>query len=430
MNQDHINSKIITMLKAAAEISAYQLNLTSNHTVKSGFINNDFGGVYRPVINLRTEGIEFRVLLKDGRSSIGSAPFSVKPDDLLAQIMVSAHKPAEDVVLAQKDADESKVELADKEIQEMLNTNPEAVSKLTKKLQSQQLEYGHESIEGGVKLISQGRRLVSSAGIDMSESTTRQSLFTYYEGRLGVGLAQRSLFDPEELRDYSTTMSQYTKQLCIAPAKLANGTYPALLDASEGWGLLDKFVLGNLAGDTVDAGQSRFNVDDFKNSRAIAHPGLSLHYNQRKPMSTESFNFSTQGVPSQQFTLIENGKLTEPICNLKIAKKFGYKAKALTSLLTKDVAQNRYDDFVKKNKTFILVFGVMGVHTAKTALGNYSFPAPDALLVQDGEVVGPVSCILSGNFFDVLMQPSTEFVDAPHMFDYPALTFETQVTFK
>ncbi len=430
MNSAHITNEIIPALQAAAEIDTYQLNITVNHMVKSGFINSDFGGIYRPVINAKTEGVEFRVALQDGRSSVGSAPLGIKPEELLAQIMASAHQSADPIVFASKTEGLPMVKLVDEAIHNVLNSNPEEVSKLTKELQSQQLMLGHELVAGGVKLISQQRRLISSIGVDMSESTTRQSMFAYYEDRLGVGLAKRSFFTPDKLKEYSTTMSDYMRQLTATPAKLASGRYPILLDAQEGWGLLNKFVLGNLNGRTIDAGQSRFKLDDFKKSRAIAHPGLTLHYNQRKAMSTESFNFSTQGVPSQEFTLIQDGQLTEPICNLQIAKKLGFRARALTSLVSMDVDQRSYDDFISKNPTFILVFGVMGIHTAKTELGHYSLPAPDALLIRDGVVVGPVSCILSGNFFDVLMQPSTEFIDASHMFEYPALTFETQVTVK
>ena len=255
-------------------------------------------------------------------------------------------------------------------------------------------------------------------------------MFAYYEDRLGVGLDERALFGIDRLEAHSGAISNCMKQLSGVPAKLKNGKYPILLDSGEGWRLLDKFVLGNLDGDTVDAEQSHFRLDDFKKSLPIAHSNFNLHYNQRKPMSTESFNFSSQGTPSQEFTLIKDGKLTEPICNLKIGKKLGYKAKALSTLMTDTVKQKSYADFVQDNETFILIFGVMGVHTAKTAQGNYSLPAPDALLIKNGKVVGPLSCVISGNFFDVLMQTSTQFIDASHMFDSPALSFETQVTVK
>lgn len=430
MDKSYLNTVLVPAIEAEKSIKAYQLNVTSNHTIKSGFINNDFGGIYRPVINSKVERVEFRATLADGRSSIGSAQLSVSPGELIRQILTSAHNAKEPIVFAPKHDKLEEVRLVDKEILAIVEDKPEVVSKLTKDLQTQQLGYNHVLVEGGVKLTVSHRHLVSSNGVCMDEASTRQSMYAYYEDRIGIGLAKRKLFGVGKLDEHSVAMSRYMKDLNAKPAKLSNGRYPILLESGEGWRLLDKFILGNLSGMMVDAGQSHFKKEDFQNKLAISHPNFNLSYNQRKPMSTESFNFSSQGVLSQEFSLIKDGKLTEPICDLKTAKKLGYEAKTLSSLYNEDVEKAKFDEFVSTNPTFILVFGLMGVHTSKTSLGDYSLPAPDSLLIRGGKVIGPINCVLSGNFFDILKQSSTGFVDASHAFDGPALTFETQVTVK
>jgi predicted Zn-dependent protease len=197
----------------------------------------------------------------------------------------------------------------------------------------------------------------------------------------------------------------------------------------SGFSLLDCYIFNNIRGVAVEAGVTRFAPSDFKNRKKVAHSDFNLGVDQTLAMKAESFNFTGEGITAQKFNIIQNGTLTEPICNLQSAKQLGVQPRALGSLSAAQIQAQSFEEFVSSNPKFILLLTLMGVHTQNEVVGNYSLPVPSALYFEDGKVVGAVNCVVTGDFFAKLQDPQTGFVQLA-AYQKPSLTFNTDVTVK
>ncbi len=429
IDRAYLEDVIIGALKRHPSIDSFQVHATSTHELKSGFINENYGGIYRPVRNVDISGIDYLVKLTSGEYSLGSARFDMPIEGLLEQIINGAHSPKDLPVFAPKPKSYNPPQLFDPAIANIVNNEPARITSYTKEHQELQLTQGLNLTEGGVSFTTQQSCLISSEGVELEQSSTKEALYAYYDDRIGAGSTARALFSPSSFVEKSSLYASFVSKL-DSKVTLETGRYPVLIDSDNGWSILDKFLLSNISGTLIDTGIAKYLPGDFKQNLQIAHDDFNLSFDQSQPMSTYSFGFSPQGVLGQKFDVIKNGRLLEPICDLKTALKLGYGAKALPSLASDNQFGLAYKEFAGKHPVFLLVLSVMGIYAANPVLGRYSLPAPEVLVVREGEIVGSINCILSGNFFDVLKQPSTGFVSAPHLFETPALTFETQVTVK
>jgi PmbA protein len=60
-----------------------------------------------------------------------------------------------------------------------------------------------------------------------------------------------------------------------------------------------------------------------------------------------------------------------------------------------------------------LILNVLGVHTQDATSGDFSLSVPQALQIVGGSYAGKMKATISGNLFEVLRDPATEFVRFP-----------------
>ncbi len=422
--------QLAVKLKADSTVAKFQLSQSTNRTVSGGFLNNAVGGVYRPIQVSDSSGLSYRVEFIDGQASNGSMPASTEIEQIVQVIRQGKHKPVEPIEIAPKLDEVPDPRLLDKELAAQINNEPDFVSKAVTTLQSNHNFEEIENTEGEIEAMYGASRIINSNGVDITSEGTKYSSYVSLNDRIGYTESTRRSQDPKVMQNYSNHYTEIALALDKKPALASSGSYPVLFSSSTGWSILGAYLRSNLTGFNLDAGQSRFTLDDLTSHKQISHEDFSLSYNQIVDMDPYSFKFDGEGIPAQKFDLIKNGKLVEPICDLKSAHKLGYAPRSLGGLKTNLVQTTEYDDFKKKNPTFLLVFGLLGLHSVNNVTGDFSLPSDNILLIQDGNIVGPVNGVFSGNFFDTLMRPSTGFVNAAHLFDSPALTFETQITVK
>ncbi len=422
--------ELASKLKADPSISKYQLSHSVNRTVSGGFLNNAVGGIYRPVQVCDKSAMSYRVEFADGQASNGGMPASTEIKQIIKVINQGKHKPTEQIEIAPKLDTIPNIKLMDTELAAKIQGEPDFISQSVKELQNNHNFEEIENTEGEIEATHGMTRIVNSNGLDITSEGTKYSSYVSLNDRIGYAESTRRLQDPRAMQNYSNHYTEIALALESKPAELASNTYPVLFSSSTGWSILGAYLRSNLSGFNLDAGQSRFTLDELKSHKQIAHDGFNLSYNQLVDMDPYSFKFDGEGIPAQKFELIKGGKLVDPICDLKSAHKLGHVPRSLGGLKTNLVQATEYDEFKKEKPTFLLVFGLLGLHSVNNVTGDFSLPSDNILLVQDGKIIGPVNGVFSGNFFDILMQPSTGFVNAPHLFDSPALTFETQVTVK
>ncbi len=411
------------------EVLKYQLSHTTSQELSGGFLNNKLGGIYRPIQAHNAARLAYQIEFSDGQVSKGGLPASTEIEQILRVIQQGKHSPSEPIEIAPKQKVPA-VELVDPDLKAKILHDPAYVSTSVKQLQQDTESSAIEDIEGEIELRLGTTRIMNSHGLDVSSEGTRYHASVGLNSRVGYSHNTRLIKQATGILNYCSHFEQIALALDSKPAQLDSGTYPVLFSAGTGWGILSQFLRHNLDGFQLNARQSRYTLDDFSSKKQIAHPDFSLHYDQTSPMDYQSFKFDGEGVTAQKFTLIQDGKLTAPVCDLKSARQLGFKPKSLGSLKTKVVQAKTYDDFVHNNETFLLVFGVLGLHSVNSVSGDYSLPSDNVLLVRNGKIEGPINAVLTGNFFDNLMETSTHFVNASHLFDSPALTLKTQVTIK
>lgn len=408
-------------------IVGFQIYGTNKTEFVAGFQNDQLGTIYQPVQQSTNCRIKYLVIGRDQTVGYGSYnPYELTNiEDVVAsilQIMVPLEKT---IPLAPTmDANKS-TKLADPAMVELLQ-DPSGNVTTAKQFQEQLLEHGCNSVEAQFGITYQQSYFVSSKTKLCTSSRTECSYSAEFDSEVGTYANSITSLTPQDIAADFAAVANYSKVLKAKPANIKSGITTVVIDPMSGFELLDRFVLQNISGNGVAAGTTKYRADDFKEHLQIAHKDLHLPVDQSIPMSVDSFNFTSDGIGGQQFAILDHGKLVEPICNLESAQELDSTPRALASIATAQVASAKYADFCKNHERFVVVLGLLGIHTQNHVVGKYSLPAPSALLVEKGQIIGPVKVAISGNMFEDLQQKSTSFVDLPG-YQKPALSLQTQI---
>ena len=408
----------------------FQLFEENRSVLKAGFNNEDLGGIYQPIQNHTHSRISYLITTKDNKQAKGSLnPNAI--EDLKATtdvIKKTAFKYTDQIKLAPKVSNYNPIQLSSSKLESIIKSSPKEIVEYTKLLFEDQKSLGLKSIESQVSIRYNEKRFISSNGNDMKSVDTSHDYYIEYNAEIS---ASNESCDFIPISEFSKThrIAQFAKDLKQKPVKLSDHNLPVLFIPYAGFGILDKYILENINGTLVESKVSRFDIDDFAKDKQIARNDISINVDQTKPMDTDSFNFSTEGIVGKKFTILEKGRLVDPICDLQTASKLGLKPLVLSSLSSAEYDTNYYEDYLKTHPRFILVLSVLGIHTQNPTTGDYSLPCPSALYIENGKIIGPVNCVLSGNFFDKLNDDSLEFVKHP-AFNKPLLGFDSMASVK
>ena len=428
--QNKMFKQLIDLLTSNHDIKDWQLYSNITNAIEAGFVEKELGMIYTPIQIANMHSLDYLVKFNNGHIAQGSVNPHLFTD--VAQIMAIIKSTATPLSsapnLAQIDASYEPPTLSDAHVSDVVANHPEAIVDLAQKFMHSQLAYKLANLEGQVRIKSNNLKFANSSGAQLESHETGSSYFAEYNAEVGVYENSVSMVKTSDLERFAL-LAEYAKALKQPKIKLKDGNYKVVFDPGYGFGLLDTFILKNISGSQVEAGVGRFAKSDFTSHKPIAHPKFDLSIDQTLPLNTDSFSFNKEGIVGQKFDVIRAGKLTEPICNLQSAQKLGITPRALSSLAAAQLEGQKYQEFIKTNSTFILILSVLGLHTQNEVLGNYSLPSPSALYFEDGKLVGPVSCIITGDMFAKLMSPELGFVQLD-AYNKPSLYFDSDVTFK
>ena len=428
MKSNNILDQLVDGIIKDKSIDEFQLYGSNSTSLKAGFSNHNLGGIYQPIQNHTQSRLNYLIITKDGKQAQGSLnPFAI--DDIgstIKQIKNGLFVPLVKTSLSPKVKNFKPTKLLSKDLQDIIESKPEEIVEYSKLLFKDQKSLGLNTIESQVRMRLRNQRFVSSNGNDLESSDTIHDYYIDYNSEIAAS-NESCGFIPTSEFSKTHNVAKLAKNLRQKPTKPANDTYPILFDPYYGFSILDKYILENINGIAVDSKTSRFGTQDFVSQKQIAKTNISIYIDQTKPMNTNSFNFSTEGIVGQKFSVIEGGKLTTPICDLQTATKLGRKPLVLPSLSTAIYNTSKYSQFIANHSKFIMVLSVLGIHTQNAITGDYSLPCPSALYFEDGKLVGPINCILTGNFFDKLNDSSFDFISHP-TFNKPLLSFKSKVS--
>lgn len=413
-------------LKKHADVTRFRLFLSEQQAIDVGFTKQTVVGIYQPATQNQHIVLNYAIELADGRIAYGKThPASSDPKMLINLAKTTAAPSEEPLILSPATSADPLPPLISTPGRP--NGLLPALTKQASALRTALLATKAKSFEGELSAIYSNSAYLDSNGLTLESEAIR------FAGRYEVNGALETSFSTRQadtvtpvLLERVAGLTDFGNALEASPTVLKKKRLPIFL--ANGTDLVDTFLLSQLAGNSILDGSSRFKTEDFTKHTAVAHAGFNLPFDQTRPMHQHSIRFDGQGLTGQKYDLIKDGKLTEPFCDLKSATRLGFSPRIGES--SSRVALTDLPDFADistETDSFILAFHALGVHTQNKFLGTYSLPCADSLYFEKGKLVGPVSPVITGNFFDVLKDKKTCLVRHP-LFSAPMLTFVTDLT--
>lgn len=188
--------------------------------------------------------------------------------------------------------------------------------------------------------------------------------------------------------------------------------YPVILKNSAAAALIATFA-SSFSAEAVQKGQSQLKG---KLDEEIASKHVTLLDDPFLPEGTQSGAFDSEGVPTEQLNVVENGKLKSYFHNLKTAKKDGvsstghghkssYKDTIGVSPSNFYVvpSEETYEELYENLDEGIIITDLAGLHSGADPIsGDFSLAA-NGFYVKNGKIVGPTTLMtVAGNFFELL----------------------------
>ncbi|MGD8505729.1 MAG: TldD/PmbA family protein [Candidatus Bathyarchaeota archaeon] len=190
--------------------------------------------------------------------------------------------------------------------------------------------------------------------------------------------------------------------------------------------LWENVSIGLLLGSMLKTASNARNVQEGKSyfkekvGERVASNSLTIVDDGQLPEGFSTQKIDAEGIPMQTTTLIEKGvlkthlydsysalrenKVSSGNAKRELPEPFLKTPAVSTSNLVVKAGRKELDDLVAEVDEGVLISDyVMGVGHANTITGEFSVVAPNAFLIEKGEVVNPLEPItVAGNFFHAL----------------------------
>lgn len=430
MSIQNVNSLTLPyrdLLEKTADVVSWRMFSSSGQESMVGYVRKSVADIYNPASQKNSVAVSYAIEFENGTIAYGAInPTQANPTELLALARSTATDSQEPLPLPPTTGIMTPPRLVETDgfQQDILTKLLPIASNIREKL----IENNMKSFEGTLDASYSEDTYHDSNGLALYEESAMYGGFCEIEGRI-MTLHNSRLY-PES---YDTLMyripelarfANSLKQPTITPEE---SKLPVFIPS--GTAMINTYLLEHMIGSAVESGSSLYSHQDFKDELEVTHPSLTLHFDQTRDMHHSSFVFTPEGITGQKFDLIKNGRLVEPICNLKAAHRLGYSPRVPSSAAS--AVFNTLPDFEKLRQevgTFLVAFTIMGLHSQNNMTGDYSLPCPDTLYFKNGELVGPVRAVITGNFFDVMKSGNMRFVHSD-LAQAPVLLFDTDVTF-
>lgn len=193
----------------------------------------------------------------------------------------------------------------------------------------------------------------------------------------------------------------------IGAKSVKSGKYRAIFRKDEFASLISTMLIP-----MISAENAQKNMSPLKNKlgEKIASEVLKIKDVPYYEGSLSNASFDSEGVPTKEKNIVENGEFKTFLYNLKTAKKEGKESTgnaagrgiAPINLLV-EPGNKSFDDLVKELNNGIIITSLEGLHSGANPIsGEFSLGA-QGLKVENGEIVSGVEQItVSGNFLDIL----------------------------
>ncbi len=272
------------------------------------------------------------------------------------------------------------------------------------------------STDGCAVIYSSGaRRIVNSKGLDVSFRANAMGAYVSCVAREGerAGSAYRVAMSRAGAPDFDKLAREASGEALdfLAASPVTSGSFPMVLRASAALDLLAAFA-GAFSADEAQRGLSKLAG---REGDAVAAPILTLMDDPLNPLGFAAAPFDGEGVPARAKKIIDGGRLTTLMHNLKTAAKAGVTstgnaARGYSSPIT--VAPTNFyfepsdeplSALLTRAEGGLLITELMGLHSGANAVsGDFSLSAK-GYRIEGGKRGAPVDQItVAGNFYEFL----------------------------
>ncbi len=257
-------------------------------------------------------------------------------------------------------------------------------------------------------------RLRTSRGLDLGGRGTSFGWYATLNGEIGDGFGARALDSDHEFAARLQRLGHVAVRLGEPGKRQPAGVMPVLMHPNVVENFVLGTLLGNLEGAGVVNGESYFRKEQFGSNKPVLRTDLSVRLDPLVPMKSGSYRFTAEGVPADRCHFIENGRLVQPVLNLKYARRFGAGPTPVpTSMDTVHLEgppELTEQEGCEAAAGGVLILSVLGAHTQDASSGDFSLSAPQALGMTGGEPAGRLRGTLSGNLFELLQMDDLSLV--------------------
>lgn len=262
-----------------------------------------------------------------------------------------------------------------------------------------------------------GRRIVNSKGLDVSFRDNALGAYVSAIAREGERAGSAYRFRME--RGGAPGLDRIARQASLEAidflnaSPVASGRYPVVLRASAAQELLAAFAEA-FSADEAQRGLSKLKG---REGEIVAAACVTLLDDPLNPAGFAAAPFDGEGVPARAKAVIDQGRLTTLLHNLKTAAKQGVAstgnaARGYASAIA--VAPSNFffrpsdeplEALLKMAEGGLMITEMQGLHSGGNVVsGDFSYGAK-GYRIEGGKPVRPVDQItVAGNFYDLLLQ--------------------------
>ena len=385
--------------------SVYQ---SESRRLSLGTRDRQTGVVHAPLTVSESCGARYLLVWSDGRISRGSLERRQLDQDAVSALeqarAVSFEDPDSDQVLGPSGYPD--VDLHDAGVARLAGGEAESLVGRLAAIRELAARPEFRTWSGSFGGSEASARLRTSRGLDLGGRGTSFGWHVTLNGEIGDGFGARAMDTDQEFSTRLARLGELASRLSKPGEPPQAGVMPILLHPN----VVENFVLGtlfgNLEGSGVVNGEGYFRKEQFGSPDPVMRTDINLRLDPLVPMKSGSYCYTVEGVPAARCHFIENGRLVQPVLNLKYSRRFGSSPTpvptAMDTVHLEGPPELPETDGYEKAAGGVLVLSVLGAHTQDASSGDFSLSAPQALGLTGSAPAGRLRGTISGNLFELL----------------------------
>ena len=396
-------------------IDRWQLHGSESRRLGLGIKDREAGNAHAPLSLAEASSARYMLVWSDGLVCRGTLERHQDPHVAFAEARATAYED-EDAAHVLGPAEFPDVELYDEDTAAIAGGRTDRIAERLQWIREAIKTAGSQTWSGSFSASAVDSRMLTSAGLDVASRGTSFGWYVTVDGETGDGFSARQPEDDDAFKARLEYLIQTAAQVARDATPLPVGTHSVLLHPRVVENYVLSTLMQNLDGAAVAHDESAFDRSGFRSGRASLRKDVGLSIDPLQPYKGGSYRFTGFGLPAAPCTYIENGRLVQPILDVKYARRLDLKPTPVPfgndTVRFGTSSRLSYGDALAR--AHVLVLSVLGVHTQDRISGDFSLSAPLALAISAGAPIGRLRGTISGNLWETLRNDDLAFVDVPH----------------